>query len=221
MQQTGDAGNALALFGSLFDQIRPPARPAPPLAAPAIEGVIRSTPGDVHAKRAAVASHMAMHSSLTVDHTARLAEALVPASVSSTDAQTAGDAASTAGQALAAAAPTLAGSAELSLSQPNPLSTNYRIVFSSLLLLVTLLALIFVFVASSSGTAVYVALAVLGGLAWLGVVLFVMGYQTVDVKASTGQDSSSSSGGSDGSGSGAPAGSGSGAAAGQQHGPRK
>ena len=47
-------------------------------------------------------------------------------------------------------------------------------------------ALVFSASAHNNGTAEYVALGILGGLGWLGSVLFVMGYGNVDLKGSSG-----------------------------------
>lgn len=98
----------------------------------------------------------------------------------------------------------LTGSAELQLSKPNPLTGPWRAAFAVAMAIIMILALVFTDIAHSNGTAEYIALGVLGGLAWLGAVLFVMGYQNVDLKGSSGSGSGGSSGSSAGNGSSAP-----------------
>ena len=54
---------------------------------------------------------------------------------------------------------------------------------------ILIVALILTAVAHSTGSAEYVALGILGGLSWLGTVLFVMGYQSVNITGSSGSNS--------------------------------
>jgi len=56
-------------------------------------------------------------------------------------------------------------------------------------------AIVLIVAVGNRATTQYVALAVLGSLAWLGSVLFVMGYQNVDIKGSSGSGSTGASSG--------------------------
>jgi hypothetical protein len=83
----------------------------------------------------------------------------------------------------------LTGSAQLQLSQPLPLSAPWRTGFGIGMAVILIVALILTAVAHSTGSAEYVALGILGGLSWLGTVLFVMGYQSVNITGSSGSNS--------------------------------
>lgn len=84
------------------------------------------------------------------------------------------------------------GSVELQLSMPNPLDSRWRIRFTIAMIVILIVSICLLMFIKNRTTAEYVAGAILGSLAWLSIVLFVMGYQSVNVKGSTGSADGSS-----------------------------
>ena len=89
----------------------------------------------------------------------------------------------------------LTGSASLTLSQPIPLGGWQRAIAAIVTAGVVVTAVVLMAIAHSTGVAEYVALGILGGLAWLGMVLFVMGYGNVSLTGSSGSPSGGAAGG--------------------------
>lgn len=88
----------------------------------------------------------------------------------------------------------LTGSASLTLRKPNPLGWRFRIGVAAAMVGILAGTLAMISTVNATGTAVYVSLAVVGGLAWLGSVLFVMGYQNVTLSGSSGSPPPTSGG---------------------------
>lgn len=169
---------------------------APPAAAAAGEAASEPPKAPLETKVAAAAAVVARKTGLTEEAAKPVAQAVLTKAASNKAAAT------TLAQQLSG----LTGSIDLQLSNPTPLAPLWRGIASGLM--VALMATALAIVATNSGsksisTASDVVLAVLGGLAWLGLVLFVMGYKNVTLSGSSG------SGGSGGGGSGGSAGGGS------------
>ena len=91
-----------------------------------------------------------------------------------------------AAQQVATAAGSVSGAINLTLANPNPLSSTFRGIAAGALFAVQAVVVVLIATAHSNGTAEYVVLGVLGGFSWLGIVLFVMGYQNVVVSGNAG-----------------------------------
>jgi len=170
-----DLESTVSQFASLYSQLRLTGGVPEALSPVKLKAVLDGEP-DEKVKVTALAKHIAFHSMLTLDYATPLVNAAVMGSTSNADTA----------QKVSTAVSGLTGSADLELSNPNPLSKIIRTVFAAVLVAVLIVALVLIAVAHSSGTAEYVGLGILGGVSWLGAVLFVMGYQNVTVKGSTG-----------------------------------
>jgi hypothetical protein len=161
---------------------RAAASPNPYLATGALKNVLDQAPTPAAATQL-VAEHIALHSPITIDYAQVLAESAVTSSGGDNQA---------AAEKLASTVPPISPSLQLKLSNPNPLSVLYRTLAAGATLAIMIAAVVLVAVAHSQGQAEYVTLGILGGLAWLGAVLFVMGYQSVDLEGSSGSGASGS-----------------------------
>jgi hypothetical protein len=91
-----------------------------------------------------------------------------------------------AAQQVATAAGSVSGAINLTLTNPNPLSSTFRGIAAGALFAVQAVVVVLIATAHSNGAAEYVVLGLLGGFSWLGIVLFVMGYQNVVVSGNAG-----------------------------------
>lgn len=170
-----DLESTVSQFGSLFSQLRS-AGGTPDALSPANLKTVLDGQSDEKVKVTELAKHVAHHSMLALDYVTPIVNAAVIGSTSNADAA----------QKVSTAVSGLTGSADLELSNPIPLSKMIRTLFAAVLVAVLIVSLVLIAVAHSNGTAEYVGLGILGGLSWLGAVLFIMGYQNVTVKGSTG-----------------------------------
>jgi ribosomal protein L12E/L44/L45/RPP1/RPP2 len=185
-------GDAQQRFLGAFSQIRS----TPALSAGTIQAIQRDTLQqvlDAHnesddARTQALTNHLTANTPLTRAIAQPLAAAAV---VGKSNADASAQAAQQATSLLSG----LTGSASLTLSQPIPLGGWERAVAAIITAGIVVTAVVLIAIAHSTGVAEYVALGVLGGLGWLGTVLFVMGYGNVSLTGSSGSPSGGAGGG--------------------------
>lgn len=173
-----DLAATIDQFSSLFDHIRNVSAPQAPLDPQALAEGLQQQPPDQAVQQ--LAQRVALSTPLTEDAARPMVQRAFVAQQNDV---------LRAAQQVSSQLSGFAVSGELQLSKPNPLSWPWRTVFAVVMLGIMIAALVLSAIAHSTGAAEYVALGILGGLGWLGSVLFVMGYQKVDLKGSSGPNS--------------------------------
>jgi len=167
----------VAKFKDLFSQLR---APSVALSQAGIQAAMDAKPVPDDAIDH-LATHISANSLLTKEQALPIAKAAITAHPNSIPA-----ASQAAADSLSSSLSSLTGSATLNLSNPIPLPAWYRVAAGVISAVFAVLVIVYIAICHSNGTAEYVALGVLGGLGWLGMIVLVMGYQNVSIQGSSG-----------------------------------